>query len=156
MIRTFIVTIAAFGALTPAIAGVTANQIIEKEIVIAGDDGVPMIKRTKADKVAPGEEVIYTLRFQNESDEVAEAVVLVMPVPKEISYVEGTVSGSDTKVAFSADDGVTYMPRGRLTVNEGGSERPAKSDEITHIRWTLDADLAPNEQREVSYRGILR
>jgi hypothetical protein len=79
-----------------------------------------------------------------------------MPVPKEVAYVEGSVSGDDTSVAFSADGGKTYVARGRLTVEEDGSSRPARGDEITHIRWTLSQPAPANGEGEVSYKAILR
>jgi uncharacterized repeat protein (TIGR01451 family) len=156
MFRFAAITLIAMLAATSSHAQVAATQHVEKEIVVNNSNGEPKIERVDAEKVAPGEEVIYSLRFQNEAAEPAEALVLVMPVPKEISYVEGSVYGQGAKIAFSADDGQTYVARGRLTVIEAGAERPAKSDEITHIKWTLEAPLAANERGEVSFRGVLK
>ena len=36
-----------------------------------------------------------------------------------------------------------------------GGERPAVESDYTHIRWTLDVPLAPEEVREVAFRAIL-
>lgn len=143
-------------AATGAEAKVAATQHVEKEIVVTDANGAPRVQRIDASAVSPGEEVIYSLRFRNEGAAPAEALVLVMPVPGEISYVEGSVSGQGAKVAFSADGGQTYVGRGRLTVVEDGRERPAQSDEITHIKWTLEEALPANDNGEVSYRGVLK
>ena len=140
----------------PAFAEVSAQQFVEKEIVTRSDDGNDKIERITAEKVTPGEEVIYALRFSNDGDAPADAVVLVMPVPSEVSYVEGSVAGDNAKITFSADGGQTYVARGRLTVSEDGEERPAKSNEITHIRWALNAPMPAREQDEVSYRAVLK
>ncbi len=105
--------------------------------------------------MAPGEEVIYALRFSNEGSEPADAVVLVMPAPSEVSYVEGSVGGENAKITFSADGGQTYVARGRLTVSEDGEERPAKSNEITHIKLALNAPMPAEEHGEVSYRAVV-
>ena len=141
---------------TSAHAAVVAVQSVEKEIIVNDENGTPQVKRVEADVVAPGEEVIYTLRYHNEDDQSAEALVLVMPVPGEIEYIEGSVIGNDARVAFSADNGQTYVGRGRLTIVENGNERPAKSNEITHIKWTMSEPLQAGKKGSVSFRGILR
>lgn len=139
-----------------ALAEMTAKQVVEKEIVVRDANGAETVTRQSADKVTPGETVVYSIRYRNDSGAPASDIVLVMPVPKEVAYVEGSVSGDDSSVAFSADGGRTYVARGRLTVIESGEARPARGDEITHIRWTLGAPVAPKGEGEVSYKGILR
>ncbi len=156
MFRLASITLAIALAAFPSAAQVAATQHVEKEIAVTDATGAKKIERVAAETVAPGEEVIYSLRFENEATEPAEALVLVMPVPNEISYVEGSVSGDGAKVSFSADGGQTYVARGRLTVVEAGAERPAKSDEITHIRWTLEDALGVGDKGEVSFRGVLK
>lgn len=137
-------------------AAMTAKQTVEKEIVVRNANGAETVTRAPADKVTPGETVIYSIRYRNDSGEAASDIVLVMPVPKEVAYVEGSVTGGDTSVAFSADGGKTYVARGRLTVEEGGTTRPARGDEITHIRWTLATPVPPGDTGEVSYKAILK
>lgn len=116
-----IVAIASALLATSAVASMTATQHIEKEVVVRNADGKETTKRLPADKVTPGETVIYSIKYRNDSGQPASNIVLVMPVPKEVAYVEGSVSGDDANVAFSADDGKTYVARGRLTVEEDGS-----------------------------------
>jgi uncharacterized repeat protein (TIGR01451 family) len=147
---------AALAAVAPAEAAMTARQIVEKEVVVRAANGVETVKRVAADKVTPGETIVYSIRYENDAAEAASDIVLVMPVPKEVSYVEGSVSGDDSSVAFSADGGKTYVARGRLTVEEGGATRPARGDEITHVRWTLATPVPPKAEGEVSYKAILR
>lgn len=156
MLRYLLTSCALFAAASPAFAEVSAEQYVEKEVVSRDNDGKERIERIKAEKVTPGEEVIYALRFSNNGDEPAEAVVLVMPVPSDVSYVEGSVDGENARITFSADGGQTYVARGRLTVSEDGEERPAKSNEITHIKWALTAPMPVEDLGEVSYRAVLK
>lgn len=156
MLRTILIASLVTLSVPVADAAVVAVQSVEKEIIVTNENGTPQVKRVKADAVAPGEEVIYTLSYRNEDDESAEAMVLVMPVPEEISYIEGSVAGEGSRIAFSADKGATYVGRGRLTVVEDGAERPAKSNEITHIKWTLSEPLAAGASGTVSFRGVLK
>jgi uncharacterized repeat protein (TIGR01451 family) len=144
----------AFGA---AEASMSARQVVEKEMVVVGANGEETVKRLPADKVTPGETVVYSIRFKNDAAEPAGDIVLVMPVPEEVSYVEGSVGAAGgANVTFSADGGETYVARGRLTVIEGGAPRPARGDEITHIKWTLTTPVAPKAEGEVSYKAVLR
>ena len=142
--------------VSTAHAEVVATQIVEKEIVQTGANGAINVARVSAEKVSPGEEVIYTLNFENRDDRAAEDIVLVMPVPAEIIYLEGSIVGDGATASFSADGGQTYLNRGRLTVIENGAVRPARGNEITHIKWTLTQALAPRATGVVSYRGILK
>ena len=143
-------------AAAPAFAAMTATQKVEKEVVMRAADGSETVKLTPADKVTPGETVVYSILYRNDASEAASDIVLVMPVPKEVAYIEGSVSGEGSSVAFSADGGKTYVARGRLTVEEGGSTRPARGDEITHIRWTLTTSVPARGAGAVSYKAILK
>jgi uncharacterized repeat protein (TIGR01451 family) len=144
-------------ALGAAEASMTARQVVEKEVVTAAANGEETVKRIPADKVTPGETVVYSIRYKNDGAAPAADIVLVMPVPKEVAYVEGSVDGEETaSVSFSADGGDTYVARGRLTIVEGGEARPARGDEITHIKWTLTAPVAAKAEGEVSYKAVLR
>ena len=159
-------TILAFAAAAPLIsaaalgsahAAMTARQVVEKEVVTAAPNGEETVTRVPADKVTPGETVVYSIRYKNESAAPAGDIVLVMPVPKEVAYVEGSVAGAEkASISFSADGGATYVARGRLTVVEGGEPRPARGDEITHIKWSLSAPVGPQAEGEVSYKAVLR
>ena len=141
---------------SPAFAAMTARQTVEKEIVIRSEDGREVVRRVAADKVTPGETIIYSINYRNEDSSAADDIVLVMPVPKEVSFIEGSVTGGDAIVDFSADGGKTYVARGRLTVVEAGAARPARGDEITHIRWTLSTPVAAKDSGTVSYKAVLR
>jgi len=143
-------------AAAPAAASMMAVQTVEKEVIVIDKDGKEKIVRKKADRVKPGEAVIYTLKFDNRDTAPAEGIVLVMPVPKDVTYVEGSVAGVPASVTFSADGGETYVARGRLTVTQNGEARAATNSDITHIRWTLAGPVAPMTGGEVSFRGVLR
>ena len=155
MKRFAIIAFAAVTAIAPARA-VTAEQIVEKIVYSRDAAGREVATRVAADAVTPGEEVVYTLRYANDSGDAAEGVVLIMPVPREVAYVEGSVVGDGALVTFSADGGQTYVARGRLTVADAAGERPAKSSEITHVKWTLTAPLAAGAKGAVSYQGVLK
>ena len=151
-----ILLLALMAVATPLHAEVVAEQSVEREIVKKSADGTVKLERVPAVKVAPGNEVIYSIRFQNKGSDPAADIIMVMPVPKEVSYVEGSASGISSNVTFSADGGKTYLNRGRLTVKEEGVERAATNNEITHIKWVMAEALAAEERGSVSYRGVVK
>lgn len=156
MLRQLYCAVALSFAATSAQGGIIAEQTVEKEVVVRDADGTDGYQRVKADKVKPGEQVIYSLKYRNDGEDAASDVVLVMPVPPEVNFVEGSVSGDNTRVTFSADGGVTYVARGRLTIAENGNQRAARNNEITHIKWSREDALAPQGNGVVSYRGVLQ
>ncbi|MEQ1930609.1 MAG: hypothetical protein ABL957_08765 [Parvularculaceae bacterium] len=143
-------------AATTAEASMVATQTVEKEVVVIDKDGKEKVLRKKAERVKPGESVIYTLKYKNEEQKAAEGLILVMPIPRDVTYVEGSVAGALSNVTFSADGGQTYVARGRLTVTQDGEERAATNGDITHVKWSLSGAVPPKGAGEVSFRGVLK
>lgn len=150
---------AAAAALTlfalPASA-ITAVQTVEQKVTETLEDGSQRVTYIEADRVKPGEEVIYRLKYENDRDEAASNVALVMRVPEEVRYIEGSATEPGTRLAFSADGGNSFLPMGDLTVTEAGNIRTASINDITHIRWTFEYDIPANERGEINFRAILR
>lgn len=158
MRRLTIALIAATSILTSVSASaLTAKQSVEKEIVVQMPDGTENITRAPAELVTPGERVVYTLSYTNDDAAPATDIVLTMPVPTEIKYMDGSASLSGVKVVYSADGGQTFASRpGLRIVDLDGNSRTAGSEDITHIRWTVAGPLAVGETGTLSYKGILK
>lgn len=137
-------------------SALTAKQIVEKETVVQMPDGSETVTRSKAANIAPGERVVYTLSFTNDKVEPASDLVLTMPVPDEIKYMDGTASQEGASIVFSADGGQTFAPRDNLQTSTGGVTRTATADDITHIRWTVAGPVAAGETGNLSYKGVLK
>jgi len=158
MIRPALFALSMLTAFTPAAfaSGLVATQSVERVIVEEGADGKEAVRFEKADRVSPGDEVFYNLDFRNEGAEPAVNVQLVMPVPSEVAYVENSATGDGADVAFSIDNGRTFAQRGSLSITVDGEKRLAKADQITHIRWTFDDEIAPNADGGVGYLAVLK
>ncbi len=133
----------------------TAKQVIEREVVVRNADGTETFKREKADLVVPGERVVYSINYYNDKAQAAEDIVLVMPVPKEVEYLERSAETPIATAEFSADGGNSFASRDRLTVRGATGTRPATASDITHIRWTV-ASIAPGTSGELIYKGRLK
>lgn len=158
MLRSILLAGALIGAsLTPALAqDFTATQLVERMITDENDDGTVTVTFEEADRVQPGDALVYSLNFDNGSADTIENANLVMAVPEEVTYSENSAEGDDTSVAFSTDGGQSYAPRGELTVSSNGAFRSASSEDITHIRWTFTGKIIPGATGEVGYSAVVR
>ena len=65
-----------------------------------------------AEKIVPGDEVIYTVSATNICDEPADNVVIDNPVPEHMDYLANSAIGPGTEVTFSIDSGFQLRQAG--------------------------------------------
>lgn len=135
----------------------TATQSVQREVIVQHADGTETLKLESADIVTPGEKIVYSLHYHNDQVEAANNIVLVMPVPSEVTYQEGSAESSGVRTAYSTDGGKTYMRRDGLTVQlEDGTMGTASAGDITHIRWHVGEAIAPDAGGVLSFKGQLK
>lgn len=154
---TILAVSAAVLALGVSASALTASQKVEKEITIQQADGTSVTKRVNADDVIPGETVVYTVSFVNDSPEEATDIVLAMPVPSDVRFLEGSADRSGAIVRYSADGGASFTERDALALPAvGGGTRAANSDDITHIQWRIAGPVLVGSGDEVAFKARLR
>jgi uncharacterized repeat protein (TIGR01451 family) len=130
--------------------------VAEQELVTVDADGERQVTRVPAAKVVPGDEVIYTVTYENVGEKAAGSVVITNPIPEHMQYKDKSASGTGTAITFSVDGGKAYDTPGNLKVlDENGEEVPAKSSDYTHVRWRLEDPLAAGSQGSVNFKAIL-
>lgn len=112
----------------------------EKEVSVTAK-GKQVKKRVAAKGIQPGEELIYTLNYQNSGTEAAKDVVISDPIPAGTAYIPGSASEVG-EVTFSIDKGKTYNKPTLLSYElkggDGkGQKRVATPDDYTDVRWTI-------------------
>lgn len=135
---------------------VSLISVAEVEIKVKNDQGIEEIKRIPAASanVAPGDAVIFTNYYSNKGDKPADKVVVTNPVPNNMFYVDGSAGGKNARIEFSIDKGKTFgLPETLIISTDDGKERPARSTDYTHIRWTLTTAVPPGEKGEVAFRA---
>jgi len=138
-------------------SALTAQQSVEKEVVVQMPDGTEQVTREAAELVTPGERIVYSLNFTNDDAAPASDIVLTMPVPSAIKYMEGSATEAGAKVVYSADGGQTFASRtGLRKLGLDGNTRTANAEDITHIRWTVAGPVAVGERGVLSFKGILK
>ena len=127
---------------------------VEKEVF--NQEGKKELKRIPADKVVPGDEVIFTTYYTNISKEVVENAVITNPIPEHMTYKPNSAQGSGAKITYSIDGGKTYNSPAKLFVYDAaGRQFPARPQDYTHIRWTFETPVPSGAKGEVSFRAIL-
>lgn len=124
----------------------------EKEVVDA--KGVKSKVLEPVGKVIPGTEVVYSIRASNVCQVNSDNVAINNPVPQHMVYVPNSANGAGSDITFSLD-GKTFVPIAQLKVQENGALRPARADEIRHIRWEFKSSLKPGASAVAQFRAVL-
>jgi uncharacterized repeat protein (TIGR01451 family) len=135
---------------------IVVQNIAELEQTVTDAKGVKSVKLVPAVKVVPGDTVIYTVKFRNRCDKPAENVSVDNPVPEHMAYVAGSAVGPDTEVTFSIDSGYTFAKPDALRKKDSdGTERAARANEYTNIRWVMRHPLAAGAEGYARFRAVL-
>jgi len=149
-----LVTLTAAWAQAQGHIQLKSEALVEKEVF--NQDGKKEIQRLPADKVVPGDEVIFITSYTNVSNEVVDNAVITNPVPEHMIYKADSARGAGTRITFSVDDGKTYHTPAKLFVYDAaGRKFPARPQDYTHIRWTFENPVPAGAKGEVSFRAIL-
>jgi uncharacterized repeat protein (TIGR01451 family) len=121
------------------------------------DRGRESVKLIPADRVVPGDRVLYTLEVRNTAAAALDAPIVVHPVPEHMRYVAGTAVGPGAEVTYSVDGGHTFDRAENLKVlGPDGNPRPAVAADYTHIRWQLKNSLKANSMAFVRFRALVK
>ena len=134
---------------------VNIKTVAEKEIVETVN-GKPVKKRVPADNADPGQNLIFTLNYENKGNEKAVNVKIDNPIPKGTAYVIGSGIGKNSKMLFSIDGGKTYKAPSLLkytvTLNDGKKiEKQASPDQYTNVRWVIN-EIPPGKSGKVGFQ----
>jgi len=152
--KTALVLTAAMALSAPTMA-LTASQTVQKEVITVAEDGTETISYASADMVTPGERIAYTLNYMNDKAEPASNLVLTMPVPEVVVFVEGSARGTGTQMSYSVD-GSNFYPREALNVMVDGTSRPASAEDISHIRWNIVGPIDSGAAGSLAFSGTLK
>ena len=133
----------------------TVTTTVQKQIAFKNPDGEMEVQLVEAKSVIPGERVVYTITFENVGSEPAENVVITNPIAESLTYVAGTASNDSMRVEFSADGGKTFGLASELRIVADGIERPATTEDYTHVRWVMQTELEVGARGEASFAAVL-
>jgi uncharacterized repeat protein (TIGR01451 family) len=106
---------------------------------------------------SPGDEVVYTIAFENKNRLAVDNVRITNPIPPRMRYLENSAFGPGADVLYSVDGGKTYgKPSELIVATEEGVSHLAAATDYTHIRWVLKAPLEAGAKGFARFRAVLR
>jgi uncharacterized repeat protein (TIGR01451 family) len=119
--------------------------------------GREVVKLIPADRVVPGDRVIYTLEVRNTAVTELAAPTVTHPVPDHMRYIANSAVGPGAEVSYSVDGGHSFGRAADLKVlGVDGQLRPAVAADYTHIRWQLKNSLRANSVAFVRFRALVK
>ena len=127
---------------------------VESKVI---EDGRDVVKLEAADRVVPGDEVVYTVQIRNAGSTDAVSPVVDRAVPAHMVYVAYSATGPGADVTYSVDGGHTFGPPENLRVpGENRRPRPAVAADYTDIRWRLKSTLKPKSVAYARFRAVVK
>jgi uncharacterized repeat protein (TIGR01451 family) len=121
------------------------------------EGGRAVVKLIPADRVVPGDRVIYTFEVRNIGATAIDNPTVTRAVPEHMRYVADSAVGPGAEVTYSVDGGHRFDRAENLQVPGGeGRPRPAVAADYTHIRWRLKNSLKENSVAFVRFRAVVR
>ncbi len=115
--------------------------------------GKKRVRLETPSRVVPGDQLVFVVRFQNDSGQTAKSFIVTNPMPAAVSFVDD--AGSDA--LLSVDGGKNWGRLEKLQVAASdGRMRPARADDVTHIRWQVSQGVPAGQAGKFLYRGRVK
>jgi uncharacterized repeat protein (TIGR01451 family) len=148
------VVAAASGQATSESLAIKAIAEVE---TIAKQDGREVVRLAPADRVVPGDQVIYTLEIRNVGAIAVHHPTVMYSVPSHMAYVADSATGPGAEVSYSVDGGHRFdRPENLRMIDSDGHSRPAIDKDYTHIRWELKNSLKSNSVAFARFRAVVK
>ena len=119
--------------------------------------GREVVKLIPADRVVPGDRVIYTLEVRNTGATAVDTPIVTHRVPEHMRYVADSAVGPGAEVSYSVDGGHSFGRAENLQVlGVDGRPRAAVAADYTDIRWQFKNSLKANSVAFVRFRALVK
>jgi len=147
---------------------ISAEVLVRSELASTEPGAAPgaATKLQTAERVVPGDVLIYTVEVRNTGRYAVESAVVVQPVPNHTVYVADSAVGPGVEVDYSVDGGRSFHKPENLESRQasaaaGGQDASghtprATAGEYTHIRWRLHNRLKPSSIAYVRFRAQVK
>ena len=135
---------------------VVTNKVL-KQVIKKDKKGNITYDYIEPGTALPGDVMMYTISFENISNEPVKGIVINDPVPNNSKYRINSATGKNTKITFSIDGGKNYgSPDDLIVKDKSGKEWKAKPESYTHIRWDYTKTLEPGQKSEVFFKTQIK
>ncbi len=138
-------------ALAASNVEVVSEMFVER--AVAQSASQPKIVLVKQKSGPPGTKLVFTHSYRNGGNAPAANFAMTNPIPSGVDYL-----GSDDAIAtVSVDGGKTFGPLAHANVRAtDGALRPARPEDVTHVRWALKAPIPVGGAGKFSFRGKVK
>jgi uncharacterized repeat protein (TIGR01451 family) len=142
--------------LAPCTASAAGSVALESAVFVektaVDATGRPKLELRAAERVTPGDRLVFVVTYRNETPVAAPNVVITNPVPLPVAY-----EGSTKDAVVSIDGGKNWGQLKSLRViKSSGEARAALPTDVTHIRWALPNAVAPGGSGRLTFRGTVK
>jgi hypothetical protein len=141
---------------SPGNPRLSVRAIAEVEVTRLNGDR-ETVKLAPADRVVPGDQVIYTLEIRNKVAISLPPPRVDYPIPEHMRYVDDTAAGPGAEITYSVDGGHTFdRPENLWVRGPDGRRRTATAADYTHIRWQLKNILKGKSVAFARFRAVVK
>jgi uncharacterized repeat protein (TIGR01451 family) len=138
------------------IPGFSLRAIAEVEVTTLNGEH-ETVKLAAAERVVPGDEVIYTLEIRNRGAVSLPPPRVDYPIPEHMRYLDDTAAGPGADITYSVDGGHSFdRPENLKVMGPDGHPRPAVGADYTHIRWQLKNILKGRAVAFARFRAVVK
>lgn len=124
------------------------DVVVERTIMQDGSESTVLLA---PEDVVPGDRLIFSTNYRNDSGDVIENFVVTNPLPGAV-----ILASDDDAFQVSVDNGSSYAALSALTVDDAqAGTRAAELTDVTHVRWILER-LEPGATGSLSYTAFVR
>lgn len=108
--------------------------------------------------VGPGDKVVFILNIVNSGLDPAAGFRATNPIPASVAFLAADQDCAEVSV----DGGAIWGKLSALSVNAKAADtcvamtRPARPEDVTHVRWVFANAISPTSKSSVSYRGVVK
>ena len=145
-----LVALAPLPAFAANDVALTSEMFVERAVPQPGNK--PKLVLEKPKSVPPGAHLVFVLTYRNAGKTPATNFVVTNPMPTGVAF-----ESADAPAVVSTDGGLTYSPLAVAKARAAdGAVRPARPEDVTHVRWTLRAPIAVGASGKLSFRGTVK
>lgn len=104
-----------------------------------------------ADRIDPGDQLIFVLKWRNDGSRPVRGLALTNPVPRRAMLAQ---TGPSMQVSVDGGSRWGRLQDMWLPTPLGGVRRAVASD-VTHVRLTISEEVSPGESGRFSYRATV-
>ena len=148
-------SVAIFAALPVAAFAASGAVVLKGDVKVETtvvEKGVEKMVLATPKVVVPGNRLLFSTSYRNESAAPVQNFVVTNPVPEGIAVATPDAAS----LTVSVDGGKTWGKLAALSVKDAkGVARSAQAGDVTHVRWTL-ATIAPGAGGAVAYHAVVK